>query len=141
MTPRRNDKTSLPSTAHGVRTLLVDDCPVMLSTLTKLLARDARFLVVGTAVGGRQAIISAASLSPQLVVVDLHLPELSGAEVTRCIKQFETSPIVFMVTSDDSPTARARGIAAGVDAFLIKSDDLAHQLKSRLQECFGPAPA
>ncbi len=141
MTPSRHDKTSLPSTAQGVRTLLVDDSPIMLSALTKLLARDPRFLVVGTAVGGRQAIVTAACLSPQLVVVDLHLPELNGAEVTRLIKQFETPPIVFMVTSDDSPTAHALGTAAGVDAFLIKSDDLAHQLNTRLQECFGPQPA
>ena len=70
--------------------------------------------------------------------MDLHLPHLNGAEVTRCLKQFDNPPVVFMVTSDDSPDSRALCAAVGADAFLTKSGTLPCQLKSKLQEWFGP---
>lgn len=116
---------------------MVDDSPVTLRALKGFLARDHRFHVVGTAADGRQALLDAAALTPQLVLVDLHLPHLNGAEVTRCLKQFDTPPVVFMITSDDTIAARALSAAAGADAFLIKSGDLTRQLESRLKEWFG----
>ena len=124
--------------ANCIRALLVDDSPVMLQALKELLARDRRFQVVGTAIDGHQALVAAACLNPQLILVDLHLPHLSGAEVTRCLKQFDNPPVVFVVTSDDTPESRALSAAAGADAFLIKSDTLRCQLESKLQEWFGP---
>ncbi len=118
--------------------LLVDDSPVVLRALKGLFARDHRFQVVGTATDGHQAVLAAASLNPQLVLMDLHLPHLDGAEATRCLKQSETPPVVFMITSDDSIAARALSAAAGADIFLIKSGDLARKLEANLQEWFGP---
>jgi len=138
MKPPKGNTASPPPETTSVRALLVDDSPVMLQALTGFFARDHRFRVVGTAVDGRQALLAAASLNPQLVLVDLHLPHLNGAEVTRCLKQFEDPPVVFMVTSDDSTTSRALSAAAGADAFLLKSSSLPGQLESKLQEWFGP---
>ncbi|HWU41127.1 MAG TPA: response regulator transcription factor [Candidatus Acidoferrum sp.] len=117
---------------------MADGSPVMLRALQGVLATDDRFDVVGTASSGHEAILTAASLKPQLVLVDLHLPHLDGPQVTRCLKQFEKPPVVFMVTSDDSIASRATSSAVGADAFILKSPDLPRQLKSKLQESFGP---
>ncbi len=109
----------------------------MLKTLVRILAAEGGFEVVGTATDGHQAVLSAATLAPALVLMDLHLPHLNGVEATRCLKQFENPPVVFMVTSDDSSSSRAMSTDAGADAFVVKSGDLHAQLKSKLQEWFG----
>lgn len=138
MKPHRNN-TAIPHPAtNSIRALLVDDSPVMLRALKGFLARDHRFQVVGTAADGRQALLHAAAHTPQLVLLDLHLPHLNGAEVTRCLKQFDSPPVVFMITSDDTIAARALCAASGADVFLIKSGDLTRQLESKIQEWFGP---
>ncbi len=137
MKPRGNKGAISHPKPNSIRAFLVDDSPLMLRALKGFFALDPRFVVVGTAADGRQALLDAAALTPQLVLVDLHLPHLNGAEVTRCLKQFEAPPVVFMITSDDSIAARTLSAAAGADVFLIKSGDLACQLESKLKEWFG----
>ena len=137
MKPKGHQPSPL-SKASSIRVLVADGSPVMLRALQGVLATDDRFDVVGTASSGHEAILTAASLKPQLVLVDLHLPHLDGPQVTRCLKQFEKPPVVFMVTSDDSIASRATSSAVGADAFILKSTNLPRQLESKLQERFGP---
>ena len=100
-------------------------------------ALDGFGRAAGLSCAGHQTLLAAASLNPQLVLVNLHMPHLDGAEVTRCLKQFDNPPVVFIVTSDDSIASRAEVAGAGAEAFLVKSNDLPGQLKSKLRECFG----
>ena len=65
------------------------------------------------------------------------MPGLDGAEVTRFLKQQPNPPIIFVVTSDDTSEARARCMAAGADAFLVKAANLVPQLLSAIRE-FSP---
>jgi DNA-binding NarL/FixJ family response regulator len=109
----------------------------MLKTLVGILTRERGFEVIGTATNGRQAVLSAATLAPQLVLMDLHLPHLNGIQATRCLKQFENPPVVFVLSADDSSSSQAMSTAAGVDAFVLKSGDLHAQLESKLEEWFG----
>ncbi len=102
------------------------------------MAKERGFRVVGTAKDGLPAVLAAAPLLPQLVLMDLHLPHLDGAEATRRLKQFHNPLVVFMVTSDESPSARMTATAAGADALLVKSGDLQTQLRAKLLEWFGP---
>lgn len=102
------------------------------------MAKERGFRVVGTAKDGLHAILAAASLMPQLVLMALHLPHLDGAEATRRLKQFHNPPVVFMITSDDSPSPRTTTKAAGADALVIKSPDLLAQVRAKLLEWFGP---
>jgi len=118
------------------RTLLVENSPFLLKNLALIMAQEADFTVVGAAIDGRQAVQYALSLGPDLILMDLHLPHLNGAQATQYIKQFLNPPIVFLLTSDDSPNSKMMNNTAGADAFIAKSGDLNAQLKSKLQEWF-----
>lgn len=119
-----------------IRTFLSEDLPLMMTLLARIVSRDKRVAIVGSATDGRKALCNASTLGPDLVVTDLHMPGLDGAEVTRRLKQCPNPPIVFIVTSDGTPEARARCMAAGADAFLVKAANLVPQLLSAIQVFF-----
>lgn len=109
---------------------------MLMALLARIVSKDKRVAIVGSATDGRKALANASTLGPGLVVTDLHMPGLDGVEVTRRLKQWPNPPIVFIVTSDDTPDARARSIAVGADAFLLKAGNLAPRLLSAIQEFF-----
>jgi len=139
MKPAPHGLSEKNSRTETIRTLLVNDSPFMLKTLARILAQEGNITVVGAATDGRQALQYTLALSPELVLMDFHLPHLNGAEATRYIKQFVNPPIVFIVTSDDSSSSRTMSKTAGADAFIVKSGGLHAQLRSKLQEWFGSA--
>jgi DNA-binding NarL/FixJ family response regulator len=124
------------SAARTIRTFLVDDDPLMLALLAQLLSRDERMVIVGSATDGRNAFQPAVMSRPDLALVDLQLPGVDGAEVTRWLKQLRNPPVVFIVTSDNSPEARARSLGAGADAFLVKAGSLPVQLQAAIHNFF-----
>jgi CheY-like chemotaxis protein len=119
-----------------IRTFLAEDLPLLMVLLARIVSKDKRVAIVGSAPDGRKAVGNAPTLQPDLVITDLHMPGLDGAEVVRRLKQLPNPPIIFMVTSDDTPEARARCLAAGADAFLPKAANLVSQLLSAIQEFF-----
>jgi DNA-binding NarL/FixJ family response regulator len=131
LSPRDDDLADRP-----IRTLLVEDSAVMMVLLARTLSKDKRTFIIGSASDGRKALSYASCLQPDLVITDLHMPGLDGAEATRLLKQRSNPPTVFVVTSDDTPEARARCMAARADAFLRKDGNLALRLLSAIQEFF-----
>jgi CheY-like chemotaxis protein len=127
-----------PTTSSGIRTFVADDSPLMLEKLVSILQRDGRVAVVGTATDGWQVLPEALKLAPDLILLELHLPHMDGAEVTQYLKVLPNAPRVFIVTADNTPVARRRGMISGADAFLTKSADIEAQLKSKLDQWFGP---
>lgn len=121
---------------HPIRTFLAEDSPLLMTLLARSLLKDERVFIAGCATNGRKAIENAATLNLDLVVTDLHMPGLDGAEFTRRVKQRSHPPIVFVVTSDEMPEARARCLAAGADAFLVKGENLVARLLSAIQMFF-----
>jgi NTE family protein len=124
------------SDIRTIRTILADDLPLLQALLARIVSKDKRVAIVGSATDGREALCNASTLGPDLVITDLHMPGLDGAEITRRLKQGPNPPIVFIVTSDDTPEARARCMAAGANAFLVKAANLVRQLPSVIQEFF-----
>ncbi len=124
-----------------VRTLVVDDSPIMLAILTRVLEEAGNMDLVGCATDGSQAVRLASALSPELVLMDLNLPHLNGIQATRCIKGFTRPPIVIIVTTDDSAFAKSMAEKAGADGFIIKQGNLRHRLLGMLQQLFGPGNA
>ena len=134
-TPRRTKAKAISRTR--VTTLVVDDSPFVLKTLSQILERTDNFDLVGTAMDASQALRYVSILSPRLVLMDVHMPHLNGIQATRYIKKSEHPPVVIMITSDDSLTAREMANQAGADAFISKDGNLRCELMSALQNLFG----
>lgn len=103
-----------------IRTVVVDDSPRILKTLSSFLERQNDFQLVGTATDGTHAVRRAVELQPDLVLLGLRLTGMNGLEATRQIKARSQAPAVIMVTADDTPACRAAARAAGTDGIVGK---------------------
>jgi DNA-binding NarL/FixJ family response regulator len=99
--------------------LVVDDHPVVRSGLVGLLGSEADLEVVGEAENGRQGVDLAASLTPDVVLMDLRMPVLDGASATAEITSAGTSRVLVLTTYDtDGDILRA--VEAGATGYLLK---------------------
>ena len=113
-----------------VRTILVvDDEPTLRETLAETLEADG-FRVV-TAADGREALARFREHRPELVVLDLMLPELSGIEVCRIIRQESGVPIL-MLTAKSSELDKVLGLELGADDYVTKPFSL-RELSARIR--------
>jgi DNA-binding response OmpR family regulator len=109
--------------------LVVDDEPTLRETLAEALDADG-FRVV-TAADGREALARFREHRPDLVVLDLMLPELSGIEVCRIIRQESDVPIL-MLTAKSSEVDKIVGLELGADDYVTKPFSL-RELSARIR--------
>jgi DNA-binding NarL/FixJ family response regulator len=106
--------------AQSARILVVDDHGIVRDGLSAILERDRRFIVIGTATNGREAITTAMSLRPDVVVMDLVLPELSGVDATARILQRLPDTRVVVLSACDSSEHVYHALRAGARAYVLK---------------------
>lgn len=103
-----------------IRVLLADDHPIMGDGLKLTISAWDEFEVVGFATDGQKAVEMCRSLSPDLVILDMQMPRLSGAEaIERIRKEHPNTRTVALTTFDDAETI-ARAMEAGCNGFLLK---------------------
>jgi len=104
-----------------LRVLVADDQPMARLGLKALLELTTdRIEVVGTAANGEEALAEAASLGPEIVLMDLRMPVMDGINATRLIKErFPAIKVVAMTTYDDDESV-AEALRAGADGYLLK---------------------
>ena len=112
-----------------IRILLADDHSIMRVGLTSLLSREKDMTVVGEAETGEEAVTLARELKPDVVVMDLMMPTLSGAEATRQIttpaakeaSENEPHPRVLVFTSYGTSADLANAVLNGASGVLLKN--------------------
>lgn len=113
-----------------LRILLVDDHPLIRNGLRALLSSMTEMTVVGEATNGEEAIIQAAELQPDIILMDLHMPGLNGIEATRRILPASprTGILVLTMLEDDASVFAA--MRAGARGYLLKGADQADVLRA-----------
>lgn len=116
--------------SEPLRILLVDDHPLVRNGLRALLSSVPDLAVVGEAANGQEAIAQALELQPDIILMDLHMPELNGVEATRQIVQASprTGILVLTMLEDDASVFAA--MRAGARGYLLKGADQAEVLRA-----------
>ena len=105
-----------------LRFLLVDDHDVVRRGLRSLVEAQAGWEVCGEAATGREAVEKAGRLRPNIVIIDITMPELNGLEATRQIRRVAPQTLVLVLTVHESEELLAEVLRSGAHGCMLKSD-------------------
>ena len=103
-----------------LRLLLVDDHPGFINAAVRHLRRLDWVEVAGMAGNGIEAITQCETLRPDVVLMDLAMPEMGGLQATRLIKAQDNAPYIVIASHFDDAEHREHTLRAGADAFVSK---------------------
>lgn len=118
---------------NKIRILLADDHPLVRSGLIKLLEPYKEFVIVGEAGDGEEAVAMTKKLEPDIVIIDLSMPVLSGVEATKLIRKNSPSAKVLVLTMHDNEEYVYQILKSGAGGYVLKSsgrDDLATAIRA-----------
>lgn len=113
-----------------IRILLADDHQLVRAGLTQLLEGSDEFVVVGTAANGNEACALAVELQPDIVLMDLSMPECDGIAATRKLKERAPEVKVLVLTSFSDQRRIFEAIDAGAVGYLLKDTEPDELLKA-----------
>jgi DNA-binding NarL/FixJ family response regulator len=104
-----------------IRILIADDHELVRQGIRTILAHEPSWVVCGEASNGHEALEKARELNPDLILLDVALPELDGVEVTRQIRSASSVPIIIVSMHDYDRIVRD-AIDAGANGYVLKAD-------------------
>jgi len=127
-----------------IRILLADDHTLIRGGLRLTIEQHSDLVVVGEAEDGRRAVALAASLKPDVAVLDIGMPNLNGIEAAKQITQADSAPAVVVLSMHRDETYILRALKAGVRGYLLKDSaesDLVRAIRSVAEgkSFFSPA--
>ena len=128
------------SRTRQVRVLLVDDHAIVRAGLSQLFDTTDDLLVVGAAADGAQAVILARSLQPDVVLMDLSMPGIGGAEATRQISQTCVGTRIIALTSFSDRDRIMQTFDAGAIGYLLKDAAPEDIIRAVRQAADGQSP-
>jgi DNA-binding NarL/FixJ family response regulator len=112
----------MSDTADTVTVLAVDDQAIFLRTARSLIAATPGFEQVGEASSGSKALELAAELHPDLVLLDVRMPEMDGLETARRLAEADSSTVVVLISLEEVPELPSSLREAGATAYMRKQD-------------------
>ncbi|MEW9053514.1 MAG: response regulator transcription factor [Neobacillus sp.] len=109
-----------------IKLMLVDDHAVLRDGLKNILALESDIEVVGEAVNGKEAVEKVNEFSPDIILMDINIPEKNGIEATRCIKQSNPGIKILILTMFDHDEYFFSAIREGADGYLLKDAPSEH---------------
>jgi len=104
-----------------MRILVVDDHELVRKGICSLLASDPRLMVCGEAVDGREAVQKTKELRPDVVIMDISMPNMNGIEATREIKGSNSEAEIVIVSQHAAPEMVRQAFNAGARGYVVKS--------------------
>jgi DNA-binding NarL/FixJ family response regulator len=106
-----------------IRTIMVDDSPEFLDAAERFLGMERNIDIVGRLYRGAEVIDTIRTQKPDLLLLDLAMPDVNGLEIMRRVKsELSDQPRVIVLTLYDNPEYRSQAEELGVDGFIYKSD-------------------
>jgi DNA-binding NarL/FixJ family response regulator len=113
-----------------IRVLIADDHTILRQGLRRILAEDPALTVVGEAANGEEAVLQALELVPDVVVMDVKMPGLSGIEATRRIRAARPEIRILMLTVSDRDEDLFAALKAGARGYLLKNAEAREVLEA-----------
>jgi DNA-binding NarL/FixJ family response regulator len=117
----------------SLRLLIADDHPAARESLVRAVA-GAPIEIVAVLADGQSALLEALRLQPDVALLDLRMPSMSGAEVARALRGEGSETRVIILSAYDEPSLEAAALAAGAIAFLSK-DASADEIVELVERC------
>jgi len=133
-------------TGDGIRVVIADDHPVVRDGLSALLASVPSVTVAGVAANGREAVQAAVTLRPDVLVMDVQMPELTGVAAAGEISRVAPEVAVLMLTMFDDDYSVLAAMRAGARGYVLKGaqqDEIVRAIKAVAagEAIFGPGIA
>ena len=134
------------SEKRPIRVLIVDDHPIVRDGLQGILAAHPDFEVVGQAANGAEAVRQTQALRPDVVLMDLRMPEMGGVEAIKLLRTRRPDTHILVLTTYDTDTEVLSALEAGATGYLLKDaprEDLIRAVKAahRGESALSPAVA
>jgi DNA-binding NarL/FixJ family response regulator len=118
-----------PSTKR-IRVLVADDHLVFRRGMRAVLGAEPDTELVGEATDGQEAVALALELHPDVIVMDLNMPKMSGIEATRCILEASPDIAILMLTMFEDDDSVFAAVGVGVQGYVLKGADGAETLRA-----------
>lgn len=113
-----------------IKVLVVDDHDLVRMGISRMLADDPEIEVIGEADSGEAAIRMVKALSPDVVLLDVNMPNIGGVEATKRLRQFNEKVKILAVSSVSSQPYPSMLLKAGVNGYITKGTPLAEMIKA-----------
>ncbi len=120
-------------TRRPVKLLLVDDHPVVRKGISSCLARHEQLLIVGEAADGREALRKAEELSPDIVLMDIDMPQMNGLVLTEVLRKQMPQVKIIILSMYSAPEYVRRIIQSGAHGYVLKdapADELVRAIEA-----------
>jgi two-component system, NarL family, response regulator len=103
-----------------IRIMLIDDHPVVRAGLASMLSTQPDIDVVASASSGREALALLETITPDVILMDLRMPGMSGLDAIRAINQRPDPPRILVMTSFDTDEDIYQSVGAGAQGYILK---------------------